>query len=68
MCIVDQSQYVQNTINNHPLHPPKLVAGMMTSDNQVCRVDMSQSAKNIHNFIRGLDSSPGAFKQHQLQP
>ena len=45
-----------------------LVAGMMTSNNQVCRVDMSQSAKNIHNFIRGLDSSPGAFKQHQLQP
>ena len=45
-----------------------LVAGMMTSDNQVCRVDMSQSAKNIHNFIRGLDSSPGAFKEHQLQP
>ena len=28
---------------------------------QVCRVDMSQPAKRIHNFIRGLDSSPGAF-------
>ena len=26
-------------------------------------MDMSQSAKNIHNFIRGLDSSPGAFKR-----
>ena len=60
---MDQSQYVQNTINNHPLHPPKSVTGMMASNNQVCRVDMSQSAKNIHNFIRGLDSSPGAFKR-----
>ena len=40
-----------------------LVTGMMTSDNQVCRVDMSQSAKKIHNFIRGLDSSPGPFKR-----
>merc|ERR1719474_2259404 len=28
---------------------------------EVCRVDMSQSAKKIHNFIRGLDSSPGAW-------
>ena len=68
VCSVYMSQYVQHTINNHPLHPPKLVTGMMTSNNQVCRVDMSQSAKKIHNFIRGLDSSPGAFKEHQLQP
>ena len=28
---------------------------------QVCRVDMDQPAKKIHNFIRGLDSSPGTL-------
>ena len=28
---------------------------------EVCRVDLQQPAKKIHNFIRGLDSSPGAW-------
>ena len=28
---------------------------------EVCRVDLKQPAKKIHNFIRGLDSSPGAW-------
>ena len=28
---------------------------------ELCRVNLDQSAKNIHNFIRGLDSSPGAW-------
>ena len=27
----------------------------------LCKVDLNQSAKKIHNFIRGLDSSPGAW-------
>jgi len=35
---------------------------------EVCRVDMSQSAKKIHNFIRGLDSSPGAWANINGQP
>ena len=25
------------------------------------KVDMAQPAKRIHNFVRGLDSSPGAW-------
>ena len=25
----------------------------------LCKVDLNQSAKGIHNFIRGLDSNPG---------
>jgi len=28
---------------------------------EVCKVNLAQSAKQIHNFIRGLDSSPGAW-------
>jgi len=28
---------------------------------EVCKVNLNQSAKSIHNFIRGLDSSPGAW-------
>ena len=28
---------------------------------ELCRVNLDQPAKNIHNFIRGLDSSPGAW-------
>ena len=28
---------------------------------EVCRVNLNQSAKQIHNFIRGLDSNPGAW-------
>ena len=28
---------------------------------ELCRVDLAQPAKKIHNFIRGLDSSPGAW-------
>ena len=28
---------------------------------ELCRVNLDQTAKNIHNFIRGLDSSPGAW-------
>jgi len=27
----------------------------------VCRVNLNQTAKKIHNFIRGLDSNPGAW-------
>ena len=27
----------------------------------LCKVNLNQSAKNIHNFIRGLDSNPGRF-------
>jgi len=27
----------------------------------LCKVDLNQSAKGIHNFIRGLDSNPGAW-------
>jgi formyltetrahydrofolate dehydrogenase len=26
---------------------------------ELCKVNLNQSAKNIHDFIRGLDSSPG---------
>ena len=33
------------------------------NNHQVCRVDMVQPAKRIHNFIRGLDSSPGPLTQ-----
>jgi len=28
---------------------------------ELCRVNLDQPAKKIHNFIRGLDSSPGAW-------
>ena len=28
---------------------------------EVCRINLQQPAKRIHNFIRGLDSSPGAW-------
>ena len=28
---------------------------------ELCRVNLNQSAKKIHNFIRGLDSNPGAW-------
>ena len=28
---------------------------------EVCRVNLNQTAKQIHNFIRGLDSNPGAW-------
>ena len=28
---------------------------------ELCRVNLPQPAKQIHNFIRGLDSSPGAW-------
>ena len=28
---------------------------------ELCKVDLNQPAKKIHNFIRGLDSSPGAW-------
>ena len=28
---------------------------------ELCRVNLEQPARNIHNFIRGLDSSPGAW-------
>jgi len=28
---------------------------------EVCKVNLNQPAKKIHNFIRGLDSSPGAW-------
>ena len=27
----------------------------------LCKVNLNQPAKNIHNFIRGLDSNPGAW-------
>merc|ERR1712117_523401 len=28
---------------------------------ELCEVDLNQPAEKIHNFIRGLDSSPGAW-------
>ena len=28
---------------------------------ELCRLDLNQPAINIHNFIRGLDSVPGAW-------
>jgi len=28
---------------------------------ELCKVNLQQSARSIHNFIRGLDSSPGAW-------
>ena len=28
---------------------------------EFCQVNLAQPAKGIHNFIRGLDSSPGAW-------
>ena len=28
---------------------------------ELCKIDLTQSAVSIHNFIRGLDSVPGAW-------
>ena len=28
---------------------------------ELCKLNLQQSAKQIHNFIRGLDSIPGAW-------
>ncbi|XP_068238224.1 cytosolic 10-formyltetrahydrofolate dehydrogenase isoform X2 [Palaemon carinicauda] len=33
----------------------------MLNKKELCKVDWNQSAEALHNFIRGLDSSPGAW-------
>ena len=33
----------------------------MLNKKELCKINWDQSAENIHNFIRGLDSSPGAW-------
>ncbi|KAK8742940.1 hypothetical protein OTU49_017400, partial [Cherax quadricarinatus] len=33
----------------------------MLNKHELCKINWDQPAENIHNFIRGLDSSPGAW-------
>lgn len=33
----------------------------MLNKKELCKINWDQSAEAIHNFIRGLDSSPGAW-------
>ena len=33
----------------------------MLNKKELCKLNLDQPAKSIHNFIRGLDSSPGAW-------
>lgn len=33
----------------------------MLNKKELCKINWDQPAENLHNFIRGLDSSPGAW-------
>lgn len=33
----------------------------MLNKKDLCKINWDQPAENLHNFIRGLDSSPGAW-------
>merc|ERR1711971_856473 len=67
-CNVSVNDTVDSLYNNFMYPEGGATYDAFLNKSEVCRVDMVQPAKGIHNFIRGLDSSPGAWANINGQP